>query len=267
MTDGISLYDPPEKIIPRWKDPPAEKSPEFLNNFMEQRKALVAEGLKKSFISQRTGKDGVRESKKPSSNDNTPVVAHLTSTSKELEKDNVRSSKTIIQGSDGSVRAGKKSGKEYWQHTKKWSEGFLESYNAETDPEVKAVMKDMGKDLDRWITEKEVQEAADLMDKVPEKGRRFIKQKLDKVKREMELFGPQAVVSKYREYADEKEEDYLWWLDLPLVLVRHFSLLPRWSNCLIRKLANIILLHRILPSSPGIIYCRVVVSTPFLCFG
>lgn len=127
--------------------------------------------------------------------------------------------KTFIEGSDGSVKVGKKSGKEYWQHTKKWSQGFLDSYNAETDPETKSIMKDIGKDLDRWITKKEIEEAADLMNKLPDKNRSFMEKKLNKLKREMELFGPQAVVSKYREYADDKEEDYLWWLDLPYVLV------------------------------------------------
>jgi hypothetical protein len=72
--------------------------------------------------------------------------------------------------------------------------------------------------LDRWITEEEIQEAADLMTKLPERNK-LIEKKITKLKREMELFGPQAVVSKYREYAEEKEEDYLWWLDLPHVLV------------------------------------------------
>jgi hypothetical protein len=129
-----------------------------------------------------------------------------------------KNSKVVIEGSDGSVRSGKKSGKEYWQHTKKWSRGFLESYNAESDPEVKSTMKDIGKDLDRWITEEEIQEATDLMTKLPERNK-LIEKKITKLKREMELFGPQAVVSKYREYAEEKEEDYLWWLDLPHVLV------------------------------------------------
>lgn len=131
----------------------------------------------------------------------------------------MKSPKIIIEGSDGSVRAGKKSGKEYWEHTKKWSRGFLDSYNAETDPEIKATMKDIGKDLKRWITEKEIQESADLMDKLPERGQKFIQEKLNKVKREMELYGPQAVINKYSEYTEEKEEDYLWWLDLPFVLV------------------------------------------------
>lgn len=127
--------------------------------------------------------------------------------------------KTIVEGSDGSVKAGKKSGKEYWQHTKKWSQDFLECYNTETDPEVKSVIKDIGKDLDRWITEKEVEDVADLMKILPDKNRSFVEKKLNKLKREMELFGPQAVVSKYREYTDDEEEDYLWWLDLPYVLV------------------------------------------------
>ncbi|XP_022871598.1 uncharacterized protein LOC111390737 [Olea europaea var. sylvestris] len=216
--DGISLYDPPEKIIPRWKVPPAEKNPEFLNNFLEQRKELLGESINDSFLVKKTDQNVLQKSEEPSSHDNMPRSKDVSDGSTELRKEATISSKTIIEGSDGSMRAGKRSGREYWQHTKKWSQGFLESYNAETDPEVRGVMKEMGKDLDRWITEKEIQEAADLMDKIPEKGRKFVKEKLEKVKREMELFGPQAVVNKYREYAEEKEEDYLWWLDLPFVL-------------------------------------------------
>ncbi|KAK9910184.1 hypothetical protein M0R45_034155 [Rubus argutus] len=177
----VSAYDPPEKIIPRWKGPPLEKSPEFLNYFQEQRKAIVSEN---SGISYPVKKDEnlLEKSIEPQSNENIPNSL----SAKDPKKKNKTDSKTVIEGSDGSVRAGKKSGKEFWQHTKKWSQGFVESYNAETDPEIKTTMKDLGKDLDRWITEKEIQEAADFMTNMPEK----------KV----------------------KEEDYLWWLDLPYVL-------------------------------------------------
>lgn len=185
-----------------------EKIHELLNSSVELRKA-VGESTKDSAVMNKYKQE-----------------THLESTDSqintELENKSAKAPKTIIEGSDGSARAGKKSGKEYWQHTKKWSQGFLESYNAETDPEIRNVMKDMGKDLDRWITEKEIQEAGELMDKLPERGKKFIKEKLDKVRREMELFGPQAVVNKYREYADEKEEDYLWWLDLPYILVSNY---------------------------------------------
>lgn len=201
--DGISLYDQPEKIIPRWKGPPMERSSEFLEYFAEERK-VVAESIKNSNLIKKERED-------------LPQVFQESPSSNKI--DSTSAPRTIIESSDGSIRAGKKSGKEYWQHTKKWSQGFLESYNAESDPEIKAVMKDVGKDLDRWITEREIKEAADLMDNLLEKGKKLVKEKLDRVKREMELFGPQAVVSKYREYADEKEEDYLWWLDLPCILV------------------------------------------------
>lgn len=216
--DGISLYDPPEKIIPRWKGPPLEKSPEFLNNFLEQRKAIFAENTEILNNVKKGEQDFLQKSVESPLDKNYARSPAVNDPKKKLQRGQ-QSSKTIIEGSDGSVKAGKKSGKEVWQHTKKWSRGFLESYNAETDPEVKSIMKDMGKDLDRWITEKEIQEAADLMDKLPERNKEFMQKKLNKLKREMELFGPQAVVSKYREYADEKEEDYLWWLDLPCILV------------------------------------------------
>ncbi|CAK9136904.1 unnamed protein product [Ilex paraguariensis] len=216
--DGISLYDPPEKIVPRWKGPSLENNPEFLNDFLEQRKAFMAESVRNSYLVKRDGEDFPEKSKESLSHDNIPATSAVGNQNARILHKPSKTPKTIIESSDGSVKAGKKSGKEYWQHTKKWSQGFLESYNAETDPEIKAVMKDVGKDLDRWITEKEVQEAAELMDKIPERGRKFIQEKLNKVKKEMEMFGPQAVVSKYREYSEAKEEDYLWWLDLPYVL-------------------------------------------------
>uniref|UniRef100_A0A5B7BT08 Embryo defective 1703 n=1 Tax=Davidia involucrata TaxID=16924 RepID=A0A5B7BT08_DAVIN len=216
--DGISLYDSPEKIIPRWKGPPLDRNPEFLNNFVEQGKPLVADNSSNSYFVKKDGQDSLQNAEESLSHENIHTTSAVNNQNMKNQNGASKYPKTVIEGSDGSVRAGKKSGKEYWQHTKKWSRGFLESYNAEADPEIKAVMKDVGKDLDRWITEKEIQEAADLMNKIPEKGRKFIEKKLTKIKREMELFGPQAVVSKYQEYAEEKEEDYLWWLDLPYVL-------------------------------------------------
>lgn len=211
--DGISLYDPPEKIIPRWKGPPAEKIHEFLTNSMAEQKEIVPENVRYPNVIKKSEEGFHQLSKEFLSSDDLLKDSALCNQNKSSTP-----SRTVIEGSDGSIKAGKKSGKEYWEHTKKWSQGFLESYNAETDPEVKAVMKDMGKDLERWITEKEIKEAADLIDKLPQRGQELIKEKLNKVKREMEVFGPQAFVSKYREYADEKEEDYLWWLDLPYVL-------------------------------------------------
>ncbi|CAA6665741.1 unnamed protein product [Spirodela intermedia] len=194
--DGISLHDPLEKIVPRWKGPPLSEDPEFLNNFARGQQEtleskMASEDMEDLQISDKTQSDAL----------SLPLLP-----------------RTIIESSDGSSRSGKKLGKEHWEHTKKWSREFLELYNAETDPEVKSIMRDMGKDLDKWITEKEVQDVADLMTRIPKRKRRFIERKMDKLKREIETFGHQAVVSKYKEYLDEKDEDYLWWLDLSFVL-------------------------------------------------
>lgn len=207
--DGISVYDPPEKIIPRWKGPPIEEISAFLRSSIGQEKS-IAEKTHTSDLMKHDDREFLEQSKESVSSGGCEQNTRHRKSS--------RTSKTVIEGSDGSMKAGKKSGKEFWQHTKKWSQGFLECYNAESDPEIKDIMKDVGKDLNRWITEKEIKEAADLMDKLPERGQKIIREKLDKVKREMEMFGPHAVVSKYREYADEKEQDYLWWLDLPYIL-------------------------------------------------
>ncbi|CAN1793937.1 hypothetical protein LINPERHAP1_LOCUS20153 [Linum perenne] len=210
--DGISLHDPPEKFIPRWKGPPIEKNPDFLQNATERLRDMTLNG-KDTMKDNKLGKNTeskLAKSANPSSASN--VLR------KDINKKDPKLSKIVIEGSDGSAKPGKKSGKEFWQHTKKWSRGFVDSYSAETDPEVKSTMKDIGKDLDKWITEEEVQEAADMMSKLPVKTKEFVEKKINKLKREMELFGPQAVVSKYREYSDEKEEDFLWWLDLPHVL-------------------------------------------------
>ncbi|XP_042436375.1 uncharacterized protein LOC122022437 isoform X3 [Zingiber officinale] len=203
--DGISLHDPLEKIIPRWKAPPVDRNPEFLRYqkpiFTKEDAAEIklqkTENLPNSEGVSSSSVDGIRRLS--------------------LDASSMKS-KSVIESSDGNIRPGKKNGKEHWQHTKKWSQGFLEVYNAEKDPEIKAIMREMGKDLDRWITEKDTQDMADLMKKMPTRRRRYIEKKLEKVKREVEMFGVPAVVSKYREYAEEKEEDYLWWLDLPCVL-------------------------------------------------
>ncbi|KAG7610600.1 hypothetical protein ISN44_As05g025960 [Arabidopsis suecica] len=178
------VYDPLEKIIPRWKGPSLDKNPEFLNNYHEQREALFSGKAASVSPVKYEEQSSHQELSESASSENTLTPSSEITSSQP---------KIVVEGSDGSVRPGKKSGKEYWQHTKKWSRGFLELYNAETDPEVKAVMRDMGK-IDRWITEDEIKDAADIMEKLPERNKKFMEKKLNKLKREMELFGPQAVM-------------------------------------------------------------------------
>ncbi|KAJ3686165.1 hypothetical protein LUZ61_015329 [Rhynchospora tenuis] len=197
--DGISVYDPVEKMIPRWKGPAFEQDLASLDKPLKQKKTS----------SDKTVGEAKDLTKSKGTSPYSPIVKGKSSSDK---------NKTVIESSDGTKRPGKKSGKEQWQHTKKWSQGFLDVYNSETDPEIKSVLKDMGKDLDRWITEEELQQKRSLKEKMFQKRRKFVQKKMEKLKSEVEKYGAGAVVNKYREYADTKEEDYLWWLDLPYVL-------------------------------------------------
>ncbi|GAB4861607.1 hypothetical protein Ancab_036858 [Ancistrocladus abbreviatus] len=157
----------------------AEEIPDCLNNTGRQQESTSTQKTNESPLYQNVS--------------TSQEVSNVNSESRRKASEN---SNTVIETSDGSVRPGKKSGKV----------GFLESYNAKQDPEVKDAIREIREDLDRWITEKEIQEAADLMGKLPQRENEIIEKKLKRIRREMELFGPQAVVSKYCEYAEEKEE-------------------------------------------------------------
>ncbi|KAG1335024.1 hypothetical protein COCNU_03G011430 [Cocos nucifera] len=182
--DGISLDDPLEKIIPHWKGPAIDKNPQFLSKLSENRTAIFAE---------KGDPQNSLQNMKESPNSNDAVYCSFNGKRNMSPDKSYANPKTLIECSDGASRPGKKTGKEQWQHTKKWSEGFLEVYNAETDPEIKSIMRDMGKDLDRWITEKDIQDVTDWMTRIPKRKRRYIKKKMEKIKREVEMFGPHAV--------------------------------------------------------------------------
>ena len=142
--DGISLYDPPSKIIPCWKGPLIEKKPEFLENFLEQQKAFLAGNTGNSYPVKKDQENSIKKSTGSPTPGNVASSLPTLDSDKNFHDEDPKNSRTVIEGSDGSVIAGKRSGKEYWQHTKKWSRGFLDSYNAETDPEVKSIMRNMG---------------------------------------------------------------------------------------------------------------------------
>lgn len=131
-SECIGLYDPPEKIILRWKG----EDPETIGNIVKRttENASNAAASGKGLNIQLTASGGSSVDRSYKGN---------------LRNTESMSAKTVIQSSDGSARIGRKEGKEHWEHTKKWSQEFLQVYNDETDPEVKSIMKDMGTDLDR----------------------------------------------------------------------------------------------------------------------
>ena len=70
---------------------------------------------------------------------------------------------TVISSSGNPDKFVKQLEKETWKHTKKWSCAFQEKYDAERDPEIKDIMRIVGQDLDRWITEEELKEASKIL--------------------------------------------------------------------------------------------------------
>ncbi|KAH7439545.1 hypothetical protein KP509_04G066300 [Ceratopteris richardii] len=105
--------------------------------------------------------------------------------------------------------------------TKQWSKELHRKYNLEQDPEIRDLMKEIGSDLDSWLTEEEIEETARLASKLQEVDDEDILRDYSKaqrkIKEEREKFGLNAVLEKYKEY-QPKAADKLWWLDLPCVM-------------------------------------------------
>jgi hypothetical protein len=120
-----------------------------------------------------------------------------------------------------------------FSNTKRWSKELQRRYASEQDPGVRQLIKEMGSELQSWVTEEEIEEAGRLALKLQQGdddddnngiGKRY-QEVQRKIENEKKIFGVEAVVEKYREY-QAKPEDELWWLDLRYVLVRYpiFSL-------------------------------------------
>lgn len=109
-----------------------------------------------------------------------------------------------------------------WQSTKKWGQELQQKYDSETDPAQRGLMRDVGQDLERWITEDEINEAARLLSNGVEGEKDYARNHFEKAKAKIqqqhEIFGQQAMLNKYGEYQTAKKESELWWLDLPYVL-------------------------------------------------
>lgn len=106
-------------------------------------------------------------------------------------------------------------------NTKRWSKELQRRYDSERDPEVRELMKEIGSELDSWVTEEEVEEAGRLASKIEGGDEDYLHKHYQKVqkkiKEERERFGLETVLEKYKEY-QPKLEDELWWLDLRFVL-------------------------------------------------
>lgn len=108
-----------------------------------------------------------------------------------------------------------------FSNTKRWSKELQRKYDLERDPEIRELMREIGSELDSWVTEAEIEETARLAEKLEEGDDESVKKNYrriqKKIKEEKERFGLDAVLEKYKEY-QPKAADEFWWLDLRCVL-------------------------------------------------
>lgn len=241
---GVGVDDPPESVFPRWKDPETPRAKRF-EKFQEDRKRILEQQMGTSTPSQteRTSSASTPSSSPPSSapkpstrppskpspkpSSSSPSTASVPSSNDASNKDESRERLQSNRNASGSRTVVTTTGKQAkpapreWQHTKKWAQDLQRKYDLESDPQQRAIIEEVGQDLDRWITEDEIEEAQRLLSKGVAGEQEYVKMHYEKTREKMkkqhEMFGSQGMLNKYSEYKETKKEVELWWLDLPFV--------------------------------------------------
>lgn len=224
----IGVDDPPEKYQLRWKGPPPKRS-EFAKKFREDRLRILKEtrereGLATPSDDEETDDDsGDDESSGDARSSSSVSNSQAEAKSQQPEEPSMKSTSAATRTVVTAAGKPKEVEQHQFEHTKKWSRELRRKYELERDPETKSLMKEIGQDLDRWISEEEILQAESLLSQGPEGASEYVKlayeKTKEKIRQQRERFGPEAMVAKYREYKPPKENE-LWWLDLPFVVVR-----------------------------------------------
>eukprot|EP00249_Psilotum_nudum_P021177 c28005_g1_i1 orf=67-3276(+) len=242
---GIAANDPPEAYELRWKDPAEAQKSQLLEKFMEDRKEILRKQTDFQNPSPFSGSPTVeKDSSIMSSQFSSPSaapnsygqIAHSECSSGKVggrqSTDTYTSTnnRTIIAGSGQPLNT-----KGPFQHTKRWGKDLQRKYKMERNPEIRGLMREIGQDLENWITEQEVETVCSLLSKDAKRKEEYAQQHYEGIKAKMkgqrERFGWEAMVNKYKEYKP-KLEDELWWLDLTYVLCIRVSLSNKCEEAL-----------------------------------
>ncbi|KAG6550131.1 hypothetical protein Mapa_008087 [Marchantia paleacea] len=237
--DGVSLMDPPESYTVKWREgaEPSGQTSDFAKKFNEDRKRIMKKQSGLDYTSSPSLDD--EEDVRPKQSSSSPVSPSVSQSqvpatnvgqgkAKEIKSG---SAKTTVTSSGRpaaftpnlpSKGENEEEPVDSWQNTKRWAQDLQRKYELEKDPETRALMREIGQDLDRWITEEEIEEANRLLEKGVEGEQEYVRMHYEKtkakIKEQRDLFGREAMMNKYGEYKPEQEEPELWWLDLPYVL-------------------------------------------------
>lgn len=217
----------------RWKDQePGEMAGNAnrLSQFKEDRKRIIEQQMGVSSSSPHASAPPPPVSpsppkpvsssppKPPQGKDPTAKTRPQSERGRSGERTAVNGTKTLVSSSGRQ----KKPEAEQMPNSKKWTQDLQRKYEMERDPEQRALMREFGQDLEKWITDGEIQEAQYLLSKGAEGEQEYARRHYEKIKakirEQQERFGEQAMLEKYSEYKPTKKEADLWWLDLPYVL-------------------------------------------------
>lgn len=226
--DRVGVDDPEEDFLPRWKDPENPYAKKY-KKFGEDRMRIIQQQMGISSPDPPPEPQGNKKSSTraaTSSSSSSLTEEAKDSSSKEGLKERHRSNKNAsVSGSRTVITTSGRKPKpesQEWKHTKKWVQELQKKYDMETDPDQRAIMEEVGQDLEKWITEEEITQAGNLLSKglagEEEYARIHYEKTRDKIRRQHEMFGEQGMLNKYGEYKTTKKESELWWLDLPFVL-------------------------------------------------
>eukprot|EP00252_Welwitschia_mirabilis_P026791 TRINITY_DN8930_c0_g1_i1.p1 TRINITY_DN8930_c0_g1~~TRINITY_DN8930_c0_g1_i1.p1 ORF type:complete len:1272 (-),score=303.94 TRINITY_DN8930_c0_g1_i1:115-3930(-) len=219
--DVIGSDDPAEVYVPRWKDPSKMKKSRVYEKSSEIRQKVLTEVMNQHASPFLKTENSLLKEDSVSSQKDPAVTAKENS----LSANNIRSESHIVSSSHNQAsvsgpkknRVTRKNRTEMLQHKKKWTKGFKQLYEAETDPNRKALLNEIGQDLDRWMTDEELDEFRRLSAKLQDDDSKFFDEMEARMKYEREKFGREAMLHKYSEYKSEKT-NLFWWMNLPYVL-------------------------------------------------
>ena len=225
--DRVGVDDVEEDFMPRWKDPDNPYAKKY-KNFGEDRMQIIQQQMGISSPTPPSEPKGNKKSSTTaaaSASSSSPPQKAKDSSSKGLKERHRSNENASVSGSRTVVTTSGRKPKpetQEWKHTKKWVQELQKKYDMETDPQQRALMEEVGQDLEKWITEEEITQAGNLLSKglagEEEYARIHYEKTRDKIRRQHEMFGEQGMLNKYAEYKPTKKESELWWLDLPFVL-------------------------------------------------
>ncbi|XP_024541683.1 uncharacterized protein LOC112350169 isoform X2 [Selaginella moellendorffii] len=224
--------------------PPDSK--DILFNGLETELGSEAEPIK-AWIMERISSDAQKKQKKSQEQETDDSLPTIPGRKKSEWQPDCNPQKTVVTGSSSGAVKRKpastdqpdlKKTKQQSNKKKVWPKEIQRRYDTETDPKVRRLLKEIGKDLDEWLTEEEVEETlrlffqgpdgqrellrrwhAELKEEARKQGETLGDEEMKRFEKMQEKYKTQSLQSLASKYRDSKpfKADTLWWHQLRYV--------------------------------------------------